>query len=313
MAYIGIKTRSTSAASDNLRRINDAIAAKIPITLPPDKFYINGLIKTGNHVGCARFMTDGTGGFSIDDHSSYNGPRTQIVQLANSPMLRIRGAGFHCEAPVEWIGYGMSQHIIEMEGSAAMATGRARFRHQLFRQGSIAIKCLAGYYNSAGTFIADENHADNSTVENCETMNVTTFFQSLNQQAVNWTFRDCLVSWTGGAAPETTVLDIVRGGSVTIDGLVVETPQTTLIQTTDFSPNQCWFDCRRIWIDRMLSAYYFKAFKYAGSLGSAGWSQWFVDVLGFSANYQAAEDYLDVPGTLPTVDFNINIRTRYGS
>lgn len=235
---IGLIANAPAAATANTLRWTRAWAANPPktVTLPIGTVYINGVISTRPVVGCGRIATDGCGGYPVDGHPTLTGARVRLVQLGKGPCLRICGVGFLSLDPIELVGDGVSA-AIEIEGRAHPATGRHEFARITFQNWGRAFDLLAGYYEG-DKFNKDENHADNCVVTRCETFNVGTFVRSLNEQAVNWGFRDCIVNDLRGPAV-CVVADIVRGGNMHFDRLIINCPRTIHWRLRDYSPNTC--------------------------------------------------------------------------
>lgn len=305
------QTMNDRAAGDENRRwLARKLAAGQVATIPVGTLYVNGTVVTRPVNGCGRIETTGSGGYSQDPHATLSGSQSRIVQTGKGPILRLAGVGFICRDPLELVGDGESA-AIEVEGRVAPATGRHHFANILFRNWSAAFKALGGYYDREGKFVSDENHADNSTVDCCETMNCGRLFWSQNQQAVKWVFRDCVVNWLGPPQPM-TVFDLERGGKLKCDGLECCTNLVTLFQVRDFSPNNCRLECRDLAFDRMVSSEtYLTILHYAGPAENANFARWVMDVDGFAAQKLPADKLYHVPSDLPRDQWCVNMRTLY--
>jgi hypothetical protein len=299
----GIVANSRTAAVANRERIIKAFSTNPPrtVTLPPGNVYIDGTITTKPVVGCGRFKCDGSFGYGDIDpqHPTLGGGMTRLVQVGKGPLLRLSGAGFVAEDPMEWVGEqkpdaagAKIEHadstIIEVEGRAAVATGRHRFRNQVFTDAAIGFRCLAGYF-AEGKFVADENHADNTIVDGCEFSNIGRVFVSENQQALVWKFRDPVVNWTNDRS--CVFADLLRGGSLTIDGLVINHPRLTIFKLRDYSPNNCQLTCRNFWSDMPTTEeHYLTLVEYVGPANAVKYSSWVIDISGFVPTYQKKFD-----------------------
>lgn len=308
---IGLIVGKPEAATANTERWNSAYAANPPksVTLPVGTVYINGPIKTRRVTGCGRINTDGAYGYALDGNPALTGAMCRVVQLAKGqPVLRLSGAGFYAVDPMEFVGDGASS-AIEVEGCFSLATGEHRFGNIIFRNWGCAFDALAGHYKD-GKFVADENHADNCTVNGCGTFNVGTFFRSRNQQAVQWAFRDCVVNFLGGPNDQ-IVADLVRGGNITFDSLMINHPRVTLFRVRDYSPNNCNLVCRDFRYDRPLAKDpYVTLFEYTGDPKAAASYKWDVRISGFiAAHFTKFEPQrlYKVPENLPRDGWDIRV------
>jgi hypothetical protein len=226
-------------------------------------------------------------------HPTLGGGITRLIQVGKGPLLRLSGAGFVSEDPLEWVGAvrttgsgpaaaaaaGYESALIEVEGRAAVATGHHRFRNQVFTDAPTAFRCLAGYYEG-DKFQKDENHADNTIVDGCEFTNIGTVFLSENQQALAWKFRDPIINALGDR--DCIFADIIRGGSLTIDGLVINHPRMTIFTLHEYSPNNCQLTCRNFWRDRpSTDDNYLTLVNYAGPAAALSFSAWNINISGF--------------------------------
>ncbi len=299
---------SKIAATSNTEWLSKSLADGKPIKIPVGTLYVNGTAATRPVVGCGRLESEGSSGYSMDPHPTLSGFQSRIVQLGKGPILRLSGVGFIATDPIEFVGDGESA-ALEIEGRAAPATGRHRFRNLIFRDWGCAFKCLAGYYRD-GKFIANENHADNSVVEGCETFNVDTLFRSENQQSLNWVFRDCAVNGAG-VSKGCVVADVVRGGCLTLERLVVEESKVTIFRVTDYSPNNSRLVCRDLFYDQMLDKdQYLCLFEYAGPAAAANYARWSVFMDGFVAPQKFPLDrskFYQAPADLPRDGWRIEM------
>lgn len=296
------------AATMNTEWLTKSLAEGRPVKIPVGTLYVNGTATTKPVVGCGRLESEGSGGYSMDPHPTLSGFQSRIVQLGKGPILRLSGVGFIATEPIEFVGDGESA-AIEIEGRAAPATGRHRFRNLIFRDWACAFKCLAGYYKD-DKFIGNESHADNSVVEGCETFNVGTLFRSENQQSLNWVFRDCAVNGVG-VSQGCVVADVVRGGCLTLERLVVEESKVTIFKVTDYSPNNSRLVCRDLFYDQMLDKdQTLCLFEYAGPAAAASYARWSIFMDGFVSPQKFPFDkakFYQVPASLPRDGWRIEI------
>lgn len=299
-----------SAAAANTAKLSAAFKIGYTPQLQHGTYYINGPVLTRPIVGCGRIKTDGSFGTPQDGHPTRTGAQVRIVQLGKGPCLRLCGAGFILDDPIEWVGDGASA-IIEVEGRAEIPTGRHRFRNQIFQNAGAWVKCLGGYYNGIDV-VDDENHADNSIIDGCEGFNCDRALWLQNQQAVNWKLRDCVINKLGDKA--CVVADIERGGEVTITGLCINDPQATIFRIRDYSPNTCRLICRDFARDRMpaesFPGNYLRLLDYVGS----GDYRWDIEISGVVKTHHAPMDpAMAFKGceTLPRTRWKINIPDYY--
>lgn len=310
-----MEMNNPAAAAANTAWLEERFLLYGTATIPVGTLYVNDIVNVPPKVGCGRIRTMGTGGYYIAEHATLSGKQTKIVQLESCPLFRVQGAGFIIEDPIQLEGDGTSA-CFQIEGrQTGVATGRHSFRNTVLYNWSIGFDCLAGYYDGNEQFVSDENHADNSTVFGCDLFNVGTVFHSTNQQAVNWLFKKCMQNQLGAATP-CIIADIVRGGCITFEELVIETPYTTLFRVQDYSPNNARLICKDMFIDRMITGgndQYFKVLDYNGTPENASISDWFLDVDGWMGMYLDPALYVDGPVDLPQNHYNIDIKTKYTS
>lgn len=234
----------TTAGKRNVRSANTAFGATASRLLDVPggncSFYFDNPMTDKPVNGSGRIVSRGTfgvGGYAAD-HPTLGALPQFIQQRPGCSLLKLCGVGFIVDDPIEWFVDGESA-AIEIEGRAAPPSGRHRFRNQIFTNCGAGFLCLA---------TPDEAHADMSIVDGCEFYNCGAMFRSENQQALNWKFNDCAINVLGDK--ETIVADLVRGGSITIDGLSINHNRCTLFRVQDFSPNNCKLICRDCWRDR---------------------------------------------------------------
>lgn len=307
MIGMGLILNDRASAKSNAATLTMALRAGGVTKLPVGTLYIDGTIETRPIVGCGKIITDASMGYPVGGHPTLTGALTRVVQLGRGPSLRLSGTGFVIDEPIEWVGNG-TDSIIEVEGRANPATGRHRFRNQVFVDAGAAVKCLAGYYGTNGLFVEDENHADNSIMDGCEAFNCDRLFWSCNQQAVGWKIRDPIVNNLG--TKDCCVADIERGGLPLITGLVINHPRCTIFRIRDYSPNTCRLICRDAFRDRCPEAdfpgNYLRLVQHTGNqLGS--WDiEISVNVLTHYAPLDVTKLY-DVTDQLPRDKWKIDI------
>lgn len=292
----GIIANNEVYAERNRLRLSDAFEHKRTVRLPAGDVYIDGLVTTPSVVGL-RLRTLSGGGYPVDGLGPTNGLRTRVIQVGSGPLLRLSGAGFICNDPIEWVGDSVHA-IIEVEGNDDANTGRHRFRDQTFLHASEAIKCLA---------TPVDTHADNSIVEGCAAFDCTTFFRSENLQSVNWSFRDCEVNVFGDR--HCVVADLESACNIWFDGLIINDPQATLFKLHTFNANAPKLEAHRVYVDRSeAETFFFTVVKYAGAPENAANSHWIINADIFVSdnltNFDPEQNY-DVPIDLPQDKWNI--------
>lgn len=311
-----MEMNNPSAATANTAWLEERFLLYGSVTLPVGTLYVNDIVNVPPVMSCGRVKTAGAGGYYIAPHATLSGKQTKIVQLESCPLFRVQGVGFIMEEPVQLEGDGTSA-CFEIEGRQAtgIASGRHHFRNLCLYNWTKAFDCLAGYYNTSEVFVPDENHADNSSVTNCEFFNVGTLFHSTNQQALNWYFKKCVWNQIGEWTPS-IIADIVRGGCITLDELVVNATYVTLFRTEQYSQNNARLVSKNMFIDRIITDeedQYFKVLDYNGTPETASFKDWFMDVEGWSGVYFDPASFIDAPLDLPQTHFNIDIKTKYTS
>lgn len=324
--YHGTEEAETVAATDPGYTVNDPTKASENTAwlqkqldkggttqLPVGRLYINKRVYTPFKIGSARITSKGAGigyWYPSDHPSKLSDGQSRILQLTpGEPIFVFRGAGVISYSPVVLEGQAAAAAVEVEGGNNQIATGHHHIENWGFWRCKQAVKALGGYYKD-GQFVADENHADNSTVEKCYFFDVDTLFRSENQQALNWRFRDCF--WQGTAhADQGVAFDVPRGGSLTVDGLVVENARCTLLRIKDFSPNNNRFDFRGVWFDTMLDPKpNFCFVEYVGDPVAAAWSNYGITIDGFAGTQQIPlERHVQYRGCerLPKSRWKINI------
>jgi hypothetical protein len=159
-----------------------------------------------------------------------------------------------------------------------------------------AILAAGGYTDEGGTFVKQEQHADNTQVLSCLIWGCGTVFRSENQQAMNWMFRDIHIG--GWSSQPVVVFDILRGGNVTADGIAMDLPKVTLFRVHDYSQNNANLTASRIYRDYFGTANakdnFITLFEYAGPIYKGGkhqWLKWRVRVDGIIAEQLSKPGY----------------------
>lgn len=256
---IGLIPNSPREAKNNTAKLTKAWTATPPkiVTLPiGDTHIFNTPDMSGNPavVGCGGLESLGAGGYSIDP-SPTGQVGCRMIQDGKGAFLHLKGAGFEERGCIEMVGDGVSP-FIEVEGREQPATGRHHFQHLIARNGGAAISCLA---------TPVEMHADNITVDILETFNASPAFKSENQQSMGCMFGKIVVNTYKGPA-EQIVFELVRGGWVHCDLLMIEHPRCVIEQATDYSMNQGSVHIGNLLIDRMDAlGSYCSLYRYAGT------------------------------------------------
>lgn len=282
-----------------------------PIQFSAKQFFFADPVVTPVRIGGAMF---GSGGRSypmvapLYDIDSVGGAVTRLTWIDGAPdstCIRLRGCGFTIgniqingrpydadQGAGEGPGSGTKAHAgIEIEGRGSpVATGGHAITNCLISDCTNGVLARAGYYNDAGVFVSDENHADTSTVSNTIFYSNVSCFRSESQQALDWRFYNMAVScWGGAGQVPTTVFDFFRGGNVQAYGVTLLHPQATLLSVDNYSPWANRFDIHGVYRDRYASnaEYYLTLFKYAGEgfptaeyLGDSSFLDWSVRVTG---------------------------------
>lgn len=241
------------SAAANTAWLHARLQASGTAWIPPGTMYVAGTATTANKVGCGRIKAWGGGGYPIEPHPTQGKVGTRIVQTTSGPIVRIAGAGFVVDGPIEFVGDSASS-AIQLEGRQIPACGFNVFNNMIFKSWDACFEAIAGYY-VGDTFTPNENHADNSIVNGLIAQNCIRMFKSTNQQAVIWTFNKVNWGWDsiGGTVPVqwSYLFDCVRGGKWYINGLEVLTTPMTFVRVEDYSPNNCQFGIRDVSVDRM--------------------------------------------------------------
>lgn len=245
-----------------------------------------------------------------------------------TPFFRYQGTGFEARS-IDFYGARTAVEntpigtkalaLIQIEGRAQPATGRHIFKNCGFFQAKYGIQTIPGYYDSDGSFIGDENHADQSLVDNCEFSTVDSCFRSECLQASGWNFRKIIVGQLG-TPTDMIVFDIERGGSLTANHVLMNHPKITLFRTSHFNQNISRLNAHDVFWDRFIDLQaniYCTLFKYDGADFSDNSSlQWSVRVDGAFTGFASDTNYFDasklviVPGhNFPINDLLFDIKS----
>lgn len=253
-----------------------------------------------NQGGCATRLTrvDGeTGGAFFRVHG--HGATFNRIQFNGRPYLTdSTGEGPQTGTKTE--------SCFEIQGRSTPASGGHVFRECLINQFQYGINCVAGYYDSTGTWVGDENHADNGLVDGVMFHGCDSCFRSTNLQAVCWNFRNIRAGSPGGAGQvEMIVMDIVRGGNCWIDGLDITSRRVTLFKVSanaanDYSHLTSHLTCRNFkWDHYAASASnYLTLFNLSGvdpayNGGDMSFHQWTVRCEGHIGDSAGSPGYDD--------------------
>jgi hypothetical protein len=216
-----------------------------PIRCAAKQFFFAGTITTGRRIGGALYGGGGRSYIMTEHEYSPRGQLggavtrfTRIDGEKGGPVIRLRGTGFVLDGinimGRRWpgdrdlsISGAKSESCIEVEGRAAIATGCHTIRNCLLGEAKYGIRTIPGYYNDAGAFVKDENHADQGVVDSVTFAGIESCFRSENQQAVGWSFRDVHVDLTVPNT-EAVLFDIVRGGNIAADNIMLNHNRITI-------------------------------------------------------------------------------------
>jgi hypothetical protein len=229
---------------------------------------------------------------------------TRIDGENGGSILRLRGTGFTVEG-IEFkgrrydydptgggpdgvgslpAGTTATPSGIEVEARGTIygpASGRHVIRNCTITDCTYGIRCLCGFYTDLDNgdepswregniehghpttnpgFFENEDHADNGIVENVLFYRVPTIFRCENQQAAIWRLKDLDLN-----AETITLLDIIRGGNVWVDGISGNCVNLTLLQVKDYSQHTSLITMRNVkWDHIPTPSAYFTLFKYIG-------------------------------------------------
>lgn len=328
---------STDAKTSNSLRLNAALNAshalgvfnffRGPVTtgavnrfikFPPKAFYFNDTITFPARIGGALI---GAGGSSYEkgdvDFERYptaiGGLRTRLIfdnptLDEDVPFFSLPGTGFgftgmdfygaRCELENTPVGV-RAVACMRVEGKSSPPSGRHFWRDCGFFQAKYGIQATAGYYEN-GSFIPDENHADQCLVDNCEFSTVDSCFRSENIQAVGWRFHKIIIGRLGAPGP-ITVFDIERGGTLSASLVEMVNSQITLFRVSYYSQNSARLNAHDILWDRFngdVEDIYCTLFKYDGpdfgGPNNNAYLQWSVRVDGSFPGFASDVPYYDI-------------------
>jgi hypothetical protein len=280
-----------------------------PIQCAAKQFFFAGTIQTSQRIGG---VLCGAGGRSyIMPEGEYSpagvtgGSVTRFSRIdgeKGGPILRLRGVGFILDGISllgrRWPGGkdlafqgAKAESCIEVEGRAVPASGSHTIRNCLLAQAKYGIRALAGHYDAKGAFIKDENHADQVVVESVTFSGVESGFRSENQQAVGWSFRDIHADQDAEQG-DIVLFDIVRGGDIDADNLILNHNKVTLFKVHDYSPNNRRLVCQSFRFDGAYTPEaYLTLFKYSGPIHrdtDMSWIRWSARIAGTLPGAEAA-------------------------
>jgi hypothetical protein len=284
-----------------------------PITCAAKEFYFAGTIQTAKRNGGV-LCGYGSRGYPLPTEQ-YSGPvlggavtRFTRIDLPSEAgdkktgaIIRLRGSGFTLTGiefrgrPYKTDSTGLGPQEgqrtavgIEIEGRTAPATGWHDIHNCGIAECVVGVCVKAGYYDADGTFVAEENHGDNFTMERIHFWQCDVCYRSECQQAIVISLRDIAVGgWGGKSLRPIVVCDMHRGGNLWIDGLAVNHPQATLFRVHDWNPFAANLICRNLFRDYFgeehATDYYITLFEYAGPVykdAPHNWLHWRVRIDG---------------------------------
>ena len=281
-----------------------------PIQCAAKQFFFAGTITTSKRIGGILYGAGGNSYMMTEAQYQpggvFGGMVTRFSRIdgdKGGPVFRMRGTGFILENVSiygrRWPGgkddpfVGVkAEACIEVEGRAFPATGCHTIRNCQLGQAKYGIRTIPGYYDDKGTFVKDENHADQGVVQTVYFSGVESCFRSENQQAVGWSFRD-IHSDVDAHGGDVVIFDLVRGGDIDADNLLLNHTKVTLIRVHDFSHNNRRLACNMIRYDgTYFPGSYFTLFKYDGPVlkgQDMSWLRWSVRVTGDLPGGDAAD------------------------
>lgn len=183
---------------------------------------------------------------------------------------------------------------IDIEGRISMVTGMHIIRDCLIAEGINGIRMLAGYYNSSGVFVPDENHGESGIVDSTMFSGCDSCIRSENQQAVVWLFNNIQAFGFGGAGLNPmTIFNCLRGGNFEAHAVSALHPMITILDVTDYSPFTASFEISGVKWDHVPGlTHYCTLFKYSGPVydDMRTNSNWRVRMQGHLAAYPEGTD-----------------------
>lgn len=165
---------------------------------------------------------------------------------------------------------------------------------------------VPGYYNDAGDFVGDENHADNLIFDNIMFWGCDSCYRSECVQSVCVSMRDIRVSSYGGIGNVDVILcDVPRGGDIWIDGVDCTNNLFTLFKVdalvaNDYSHLTSYFVCNNLKVDHFAASgsNYTTLFHMAGvdpvyNGTDMSWIKWTVRCTGHIGDSATAPGYDD--------------------
>lgn len=270
-------------------------------------FYFAGTIETNIKTGGCLEGAGGTGyPLPVEQYAGgMGGAHTIFIQTdpTAESLIRLRGSGFKLSSIHLWglvyagdsTGAGpelakRGKIGIEVEGRVQLASGHHVIEDVTCLGFIAGIRCRAGYWKE-GEFVADENHAECGVCDRVRFWCCDSCFKSDNQQARPWKFRDLVVSGFDGVNRcRSVVLDVVRGGHLTVEGCTVLNWETVVIRVEDWSPYTCSLVVRDLLWDHIAAPSqknYLTLFEFAGATypeDQNDWLKWRVRIDGHLLN-----------------------------
>lgn len=306
-----INDKSITACKANKDWIEACWRNGVESHFPCGTLYLRDYVESPITVGCGRYETSGCGGYWIPaDHPTLAGKTSRICQLTpNKEIFRLRGTGLIGNGPLYLEGTGTFP-LITVEGrSVGVATGHHRFHQLIAYNAPLVFDALPGYWSDKRDFVRDENHADNCIVNDLIAFNVDSIFRSRNEQSLNWKFRD--IFWQGTKSGYGVPFDVERGGSLVVEGFVIENPRWSMLRVKEFSPNNASYVFRDVWVDTMLDPdTNFCWLEYAGDPVAASWSEFSFALdawVGTQKKPIEQHQQFRVPASLPRNDWQVKI------
>lgn len=281
-----------------------------PISCSAKQFFFAGTINTSKRIGGSLFGGGGRAYIMMEGEYSFAGRVggavtrfTRIDGEKGGPVFRLRGSGFILDRITmmgrRWPGGTDKNFVgtrteacIEVEGrGATVATGGHTISNCLLAEAKYGIRTLAGYYDDAGRFVPDENHADQCVVQSVSFAGVESCFRSENQQSLGWSFRDIHADQSEGGG-EMVIFDIVRGGNIMASNVLLNHSQITLFKVQDYSHNNQRLTCDGFKFDgSYIPGAYLTLFHYNGKVdlnSDISWMKWSLRVTGHAPTFDGA-------------------------
>lgn len=319
MAYVTLKPNDESDVTkkDNWQKMVDACKASPPkeIVVPNGTSHVLGSKAVPTRVvdGCLKIRSGGGYGTEHYGHPDLTGSVCRVVSWGRCATINLCGAGAMVRDPVTWQSvYGFPSFSVE--GSHKFPTGWHLWENQIFSDSQFPIIALGGYYGIDGMLVPDENHGDNCVVSRCGFFAAGCMWRSENINALNWFFGNNSFN-TLGAKKEATLAIITRGGNVTIRDTSINHPWMTLFEADWYSPNTNTLTCERFVYDRpAVPDPYLTLFRYSGSLETAHYSDWELNITGKAATYLTPMEnkynnpWFKVPANMPRENWHYKVQ-----